>query len=110
MAPKTTEKDMTALLDEADGHPQWLREALEEIWRRLPPKTQTPAPLTWDPRYLARLQLDPGGVPLTKDNRWYLATWLKKLAKELSDGTFPEGDSHEGFRTVFVLGQNGGKE
>jgi hypothetical protein len=110
----SSRKDPIALLDEADGNPQWLKEALEAIWQRLPPVPPPAPPATaqlpsWDPAHLALFQIDPGAVPLTSNNRWYLAAWLKRLAGELTDGTFNEGDSKDGFRTIFLLGKDGGR-
>ena len=100
-------KDPVQLLDEADGHPQWLREVLESIFHRLPPPPPPKAPpgLAWDPMALARLQVDGACVPLTATNRWYLAQWLENLAAQLREGTLEEGDSKEGFRSIFVLGK-----
>lgn len=101
------DKDPLSLLQEADGEPRWLKEALMSIFDRLPPHPPTaPADLgpAWDPSHLALLQLDADHVPLSGTNRWYLAEWLREMARQLTDGTLDEGDSKEGFQYLFRLG------
>ena len=92
-------KDPEAMIVEADGEPRWMREVLEEIWRRLPPVPPAAPPATeqlpsWDHSILAKLQIDPGKIPLSSTNRWHMAAWLKHLAEELIEGTEPTGSIH----------------
>jgi hypothetical protein len=99
-------KDPLEMLEEADGEPRWLAEALKEIFQRLPPVPPAPParaePPSWNPSTLAILQLDTSAVPLSTKNRWHLAEWLNGLARRLMDGD--EGDSKEGFTYLYTLG------
>lgn len=107
MTVSSSGKDPIQLLEEADGNPTWLKEALQEIFHRLPPSPPPAPPITgpsWDPRLLAKLLLDPARVPLSTTDRWHLAEWLQGMSKKLTDGAFDEGDSKEGFFTIHVLG------
>lgn len=84
-------KDIVQMLEDADGEPQWMREVLQEIFNRLPP-IPPPAPPAieppyWDPSILAKLHLDESYLPLSSNNRWHLASWLKELAEEFIQGT-----------------------
>jgi hypothetical protein len=101
-------KDPAQLMEEADGNPAWLKEALEAIWQRLPPPSPPAPPTTaqlpsWDPHHLAVLSLDPAKVPLSSTNRWHLAAWLKLLATQLIDGILDEGDSKGGMHSLYTL-------
>jgi len=89
-------KDPEAMMVEADGEPRWMREVLEEIWRRLPPVPPQAPPATeqlpsWDHSILAKLVIDPTRVPLSSTNRWHLAGWLKQIAATLIEGTEEPG-------------------
>ena len=105
----SSRKDPVQLLEEADGNPAWLKEALEAIWHRLPPPSPpVPSPKaslpSWDPSVLAQLQIDPRALPLNQTNLWHLVTWLRGMAERLLDeGT--SGDSKEGFQSIHQLGQ-----
>lgn len=83
-----TDKDPTALLEQADGEPRWLAEALKGIFERLPPIPPSAPPKTeelpsWDSSLLAKLQVDASRVPLRAWDRISLADWLRMLAHEL---------------------------
>ena len=83
-----SDKDPLTLLEEADGEPRWLAQALTQIWHRLPPPAPPPpAPPAlpdWDASILARVEVHP---ELTSARRWQIAEFLKELADGFIRGT-----------------------